>query len=140
MSSTSSRTAAARTSGSNRPLLLTLVIVGAAALNLVLFYVFRSAGAEYANASGMVVGAANVLIMSVVPLLIGLVAVVLLSRRWPSLLRIGRWAGAALALLTIGMTAAAGFDTLGFTGLALMHVVVAAGVLVALRPGVPAQR
>lgn len=140
MSSTSSRTAPVPTAGRNRLLLLALVIIGAAALNLVLYFAFRAAGAEYVNAAGMVVSAANVLTMTVVPLLIGLPAVVLLSRRRPSLLRIGRWGGALLPLLTITMTAVSGFDALGFAGLALMHVVVAAGVVIGLRPGVPAER
>ena len=140
MSQTRSRTTAAPATGRNRLRLLAFAVVGAAALNLVLFYVFRAAGADYVNAAGMVVGPANVLAMTVVPLLIGPVGVVLLARRLPSLLRIGRWGGAGLALLTIAGTALSGFDTLSFAGLALMHVVVAAGVVISLRPERPPQR
>ena len=121
--------------GLSRPLLAAAAIIGAAAVNLLLFLAFRSAGADYSNTAGVAVGVPNVLVMTVVPLLIGVTAVLLLARGRPALLRFGRWGGAVLALLTIAMTAAAGFDPVSFLALALMHVVVAAAVATALRPG-----
>ena len=101
---------------------------------LALFLIFRAAGATYENTAAMSIGLTNVLIMTTVPLLLGFGLVALLSRRWPVFIKIGRWIGVALALLTIVMTAATGFDTLGFVALALMHVVVALTIIVALRP------
>jgi hypothetical protein len=120
--------------GSSRTRLITASIIGAAIVNLALFFGFGAAGAGYHNTMGMTVGVPNVLGMTVIPLLIGLGAVVLLSRRWPVLRAVGRWVGVALALLTIGMTATAGFDTLSFLALALMHLVVAAAITTALAP------
>ena len=64
----------------------------------------------------------------------GFGVVALVSRRNPAFIKIARWIGIGLALLTIVMTATVGFDPLGFIGLALMHVVVAAAIAVALRP------
>ena len=120
--------------GLSRPLLVVPAIIGAAAVNLALYLVFRAAGADYANTAGVAVGVPNVLVMTVVPLLIGVTAVLLLARSRPALLRLGRWGGAVMALLTIAMTAAAGFNAVSFCALALMHVVVAVAVVTALRP------
>ncbi len=116
-----------------RPLLAASVL-GTAIVNVALFLIFQAAGATYENTAGMPVGVINVLIMTIVPLLIGLGILALVSRRRPGLIRIGKWTGITLALLTIAMTAATGFDTLGFTALALMHVTVALAIAIALRP------
>jgi hypothetical protein len=134
-SSPSARTTGQTTpQGSSRTRLMAASIIGAAIVNLVLFFGFGAAGAGYHNTMGMTVGVPNVLGMTVIPLLLGLGAVVLLSRRWPVLRAVGRWVGVALALLTIAMTATAGFDTLSFLALALMHLVVAAAITTALTP------
>ncbi len=109
-------------------------VLGAAIVNVALFLIFQAAGATYENTAGMPVGVVNVLIMTIVPLLIGLGILALISRRRPGLIKIGKWAGIALALLTIAMTATTGFDTLGFIALALMHVIVALAIAIALRP------
>ena len=114
--------------------LLAASILGAAIVNVALFLIFQAAGATYENTAAMPVGVTNVLIMTIVPLLIGLGAVALISRRRPGFVTIGKWTGIALALLTIAMTATTGFDTLGFVALALMHVIVAIAIGVALRP------
>ncbi len=116
-----------------RPL-LAVSVLGAAIVNVALFLIFRASGATYENTAGMPVGVINVLIMTIVPLLIGLGILALVSRRRPGLIEIGKWTGIALALLTIAMTATTGFDTLGFIALALMHVVVAFAIAIALRP------
>jgi hypothetical protein len=114
--------------------LLAASILGAAIVNVALFLIFQAAGATYENTAGMPVGVINVLIMTLVPLLVGLGILALVSRRRPGLIKIGKWTGIALALLTIAMTAATGFDTPGFIALALMHVTVALAIATALRP------
>ena len=114
--------------------ILATCILSAAIINVALLLIFKAAGADFENTAGVQVGVANVLVMTVVPLLVGFGVVALVSRRNPAFLRIGRWIGIGLALLTIVMTATVGFDPLGFIGLALMHVVVAAAIAVALRP------
>jgi hypothetical protein len=123
--------AADDTTGSVRP--ITLAVLGAAAVNVVLYLAFKAAGADYENTQlAEPVAIANVLFMTVPALLVGMTAVALLSLRWRSLLTVGRWVGVALALATIAMTATAGFETLSFVALALMHVVVAIAVYAGL--------
>ncbi|WP_342024912.1 DUF6069 family protein [Arthrobacter citreus] len=114
--------------------LLAACILAAAIINVALLLIFKAAGADFVNTVGVQVGVANVLVMTVVPLLVGFAVVAFASRRNPAFLRIGRWVGIGLALLTIVMTATVGFDSLGFIGLALMHIVVAAAIAVGLRP------
>lgn len=121
---------AARTRGARA---VTVAILGAAVVNVAIFLVFRAAGANYENTrQPEPVGLPAVLFLTVVPMLIGMITVALLSRRWPGLLTAGRWAGPALALATITMTVVAGFETLSFTALASMHVSVAVAVLLGL--------
>lgn len=114
--------------------LVATCILAAAIINVALLLIFKAAGADFVNTVGVQVGVANVLVMTVVPLLGGFAVVAFASRRNPAFLRIGRWVGIGLALLTIVMTAAVGFDPIGFIGLALMHIVVAAAIAVGLRP------
>jgi hypothetical protein len=117
--------------GAVRP--IAVAILAAAVVNVAIYLAFSAAGATYENSVlGAPVGVPNVLLMTIVPMLVGMLVVALASRRWPRLLTVGRWVGAALALATIAMTAAGGFATLAFVALALMHVVVAVAVLVGL--------
>jgi hypothetical protein len=112
---------------------VTVAILAAAVVNVVIFLAFSAAGASYDNSVlGAPVGVTNVLLMTIAPMLIGMLVVVLASRRWPRLLTVGRWVGAVLALATVAMTAAGGFSTLAFVALALMHVVVAVAVFTGL--------
>lgn len=112
---------------------IALAVLGAAVVNVGLFLAFDAAGATYENTRmPQPVGLPAVLFLTVVPMLIGLTAVALLSRRWPGLVTVGRIAGPALALLTIAVPAASGFDTLSFIALALMHVTVAVAVFLGL--------
>jgi hypothetical protein len=112
---------------------IAVAILAAAAVNVVIFFAFSAAGATYENTVlPAPVGVTNVLMMTIAPMLIGMLVVALASRRSPRLLTIGQWAGAALALATITMTVAGGFPTLAFISLALMHVVVAVAVFTGL--------
>lgn len=134
MTQTTSPLAPTKPKAFSRGPLLAASIIGSAIANVALFLIFQAAGATYQNTAGMPVGLTNVLIMTIVPLLFGLGVVALISLRWPHFIKIGKWTGATLALLTIAMTATTGFDTLGFIALALMHVVVALAITIALRP------
>lgn len=122
--------------GTTRPRggrVIAVAVVGAAAVNVAIFLIFRAAGATYENTvQPMPVGLPAVLFLTIVPMLIGLSAVALLSRRWPGLMTVGLWAGPALALATIAVTVVAGFEALSFVALALMHVIVAITVFFGL--------
>jgi uncharacterized membrane protein YhaH (DUF805 family) len=118
----------------NRPVrTIAVAILGAAVVNAGIFLAFGVAGATFENTRmPQPVGLPAVLFVTVVPLLIGLSAAALLSRRWPGLVTAGQVVGPALALLTIALPAVSGFDTLSFIALALMHVVVAVAVFLGL--------
>lgn len=137
MTQTTTAASTPATTGSVRP--LALAVLGAAAANVVLYLLFKAAGADFENDMlAAPVGIPNVLFMTIPAMAIGLTVVARLSRRSPRVLTVGRWAGVVLALATIGMTASAGFETLSFVALALMHVVVAIAIylgLGALKPG-----
>ena len=137
MTQTTTAPSTPATTGSVRP--LALAVLAAAAANVVLYLLFKAAGADYeTDMLAAPVGIPNVLFMTIPAMAIGLTVVALLSRRSPKVLTVGRWAGVVLALATIGMTASAGFETLSFVALALMHVVVAIAFylgLGALKPG-----
>jgi hypothetical protein len=117
--------------GAVRP--IAMAILAAAVVNVAIFLAFSAAGASYENSTlGAPVGVSNVLLMTIAPMLIGMLVVALASRRWPRLLTVGKWVGAVLAIATVAMTAAGGFATLSFVALALMHVVVAVAVVTGL--------
>jgi hypothetical protein len=117
--------------GAIRP--IAVAILAAAVVNVVIFFAFSAAGASYENSTlPAPVGVTNVLLMTIAPMLIGMLVVALASRRWPRLLPVGQWVGSVLALATVAMTAAGGFTTLAFVALALMHVVVAVAVFTGL--------
>lgn len=118
---------ATRTTRPVRPIAIT--ILAAAVVNAAIFLAFSAAGANYENTRiPQPVGLPAVLFLTIVPLLIGLTGVALLSRRWPGLVTVGRIVGPALALLTVAVPAASGFDTLSFLALTLMHSIVAVAV------------
>ncbi len=74
----------------------------------------------------------GVITLTVVPLLVGLSLAMLISLKWEPIIRIAQVVGAVFALGTIALTIAADFDAASTVTLALMHVVVAASVVVAL--------
>jgi hypothetical protein len=74
----------------------------------------------------------GVISMTTIPMTIGLTLAVLIARTWPSIIRIAQVGGAAAALGTIAMTIDARFDTASTVALALMHVLIAASVVLAL--------
>jgi hypothetical protein len=112
---------------------IAVAVLGGAVVNAGIFLAFRAAGGTFENTrTPQPVSVPAVLLLTVVPMLIGLTATALVARRWPGLVTVGQVAGPALALLTIAVPAASGFDTLSLTALALMHVVVAVAVFLGL--------
>ena len=70
--------------------------------------------------------------MTVIPMVVGLTAAVLLARRWPAVIRIAQVIGAILPIVTIGMTLTSHFDGQSKIALSIMHLVVAAAVVLGL--------
>ncbi|KXP06778.1 DUF6069 family protein [Tsukamurella pseudospumae] len=111
--------------------------VGLALLgNLILWLVGLAAGGDFtmtdeagARAS---VAPGGVVLMTVAPLAVGMTAAVLLSKLWAPILRVAAVVGAAASLGTVAGTLAADFDGASTTTLALMHVVIAAVLVIAL--------
>ncbi|PPK94261.1 hypothetical protein CLV92_108163 [Kineococcus xinjiangensis] len=110
-------------------------VLGAVAVNLVLYLFARAAGASLALPDGSgthVVGVPDVVGATVVPLLVGTVLAVLLSRRWPVLLRVAQVGGAVVALVTVAGPLTGDTDAATRLVLAAMHVVSAVAVVAIL--------
>ena len=103
--------------------------------NLILWLSRRASGGSFEMTDqGKVASVApgGVITLTVVPLLVGLSLAMLISLKWEPIIRIAQVVGAVFALGTIALTIAADFDAASTVTLALMHVVVAASVVVAL--------
>ncbi|MCQ4122695.1 DUF6069 family protein [Rhodococcus tibetensis] len=103
--------------------------------NLVLWLLALPAGASFEMTdAGKTTSAApgGVIVMTVVPILIGMTLAALISLKWPAIIRPAEVIGVVLALATIVLTIQADFDTASTLSLSLMHVVVAAAILVGL--------
>jgi hypothetical protein len=112
---------------------IAVAVLGAAVVNAGIFLAFSAAGGTFENTRmPQPVGLPAVLVLTVVPMLIGLSAAALLARRWPGLVTVGQVVGPALALVTIAIPATSGFDTLSFVALTLMHVMVAVAAFLGL--------
>lgn len=106
----------------------------AAVANLVIYAIGRGAGASFDVVDGdteFTVNVAAVLMLTVVPMAVGFVLAVVASLRWAWALRAGEVIGIALALLTIALPFAADTDGGTQAALAVMHVGVAAGLVLA---------
>ncbi|MFD9370023.1 DUF6069 family protein [Streptomyces sp. NPDC060020] len=109
--------------------------VGAAVVNLVVLAVAELAGAslvvvdageEHAITVGGVIGA------SVVPLVVGTGAALLLALWKPVFLRIAQFVGGGLALLSVAGPLSSGADGGTVAALALMHITLGVAVVTAL--------
>ncbi|MFC9817206.1 DUF6069 family protein [Streptomyces virginiae] len=110
--------------------------VGAAVVNLVVFAVAKLAGAslvvmdageEHAVTVGGVIGS------SVVPLLVGTGAALLLALWKPVFLRIAQYVGSGLALLSVAGPLSADADGGTVAALSLMHITLGVAVFTTLR-------
>jgi hypothetical protein len=104
-------------------------------VNLILWLIGLALGGSFEmtdQGKSASVAPGGVITLTVVPLLVGLSVAMLISLKWEPIIRIAQIVGAVVALGTIALTIAADFDAASTVMLALMHVVVAAGVVVAL--------
>ena len=108
-------------------------MVLAAAVNLVVYFVARAAGADLVirqdGAADHAIAAGDVLFSSAVPLLGGTLLAVLLARAWGSFLRLAQVVGGGLGILSAAGPLLGGSDTGTKIGLAVMHVVVGLTVI-----------
>ncbi|MGH3569268.1 MAG: DUF6069 family protein [Pseudonocardia sp.] len=110
-------------------------VVAALLVNLVIWAIGAAAGGsfEFTNVDIRQSAApGGVVILTVVPLLIGMILAALLSYRWFGAIRVAQVVGPALALLTIVSTLLADFDGASTVALAAMHVAIAPIVVVGL--------
>jgi hypothetical protein len=111
-------------------------VVAVGAVNLALYLLGRAIGATFTytqDGTKMHVDAASVLIMSIIPLAVGLAIVAVVSTRWRSAITIAKVIVATLAVATIGgMTIPAGFDRSSTILLSLMHLVIIPGAFSSL--------
>ncbi|NGP08649.1 hypothetical protein G6038_24875 [Rhodococcus sp. 14C212] len=130
----------------SRPMAVLVPVVVALVANVALWLVGLAAGGSFEVTNGGTVESAapgGVLVMTVVPLTVGMGLAALLSLRWFGIVRVAEVVGAVAALGTIASTIVADFDTPSTITLALMHVVIAlvvVGGLEAMRNRIAAQR
>lgn len=115
----------------NRPTAVLGAAAAAVLINLVVWLIGAAAGGTF-EVDGGSVAPGGVIIMSAVPLLIGLTVAALLSYRWVGVLRLAEVVGSVLAIATIGLTVAADFDSATTISLSIMHLVLAPVIVVAL--------
>jgi hypothetical protein len=124
-----------RTLELSRPAAVLWTAVIALVPNLVLWLLALPAGASFEMTdAGKTTSAApgGVVVMTVVPLLIGMTLAALISVKLPAIIRPAEAIGVVLALATIVLTIQADFDAASTISLSLMHVVVAAAIVVGL--------
>ena len=113
-----------------------LFSVGASLLaNLVLWLVGLAAGGSFELTDAgttMAVAPGGVVMLTVVPIAVGMGLAALISLRWLGVIRIAQVVGVLAPLGTIAMTVDADFDAASTVTLALMHVVIAVVVPVGL--------
>ncbi|MGH3612217.1 MAG: DUF6069 family protein [Pseudonocardia sp.] len=110
-------------------------VVAALLVNLVIWAIGAAAGGSFELTNGDVTQSAapgGVVVMTVVPLLVGMTLAALLSYRWLGAIRVAQVVGPALALLTIVSTLMADFDGPSTVALTAMHVAIAPIVVAGL--------
>ncbi|MFI6315202.1 DUF6069 family protein [Nocardia fusca] len=125
---------AARIPALNRPVALFGAIGAALVANLVVWLIGAAAGGTFEMTdAGRVqsVAPGGIIMMTVVPMLIGLGAAVLLSYKWIGVLRVAAVIGSVLAVATIGMTVNADFDTASTVALSITHLTLVPALIVA---------
>ncbi|MFE1594396.1 DUF6069 family protein [Nocardia sp. NPDC058705] len=119
----------------NRPVAVLGAAVVAVVVNLIIWAIGAAAGGSFeVTMEGKTesVAPGGVILMSTVPVLIGLTVAVLVSYLWTGVLRTAAVVGSVLALGTIVMTVDADFDTASTIALSLMHVALVPVLVIAL--------
>ncbi|QIM21222.1 hypothetical protein G7075_08905 [Phycicoccus sp. HDW14] len=121
----------------SRPVVVAAAVGTAVVVNLVVYGLGRAAGGSFTFTRAGVptaVDAATVAGFSAVPLLLGLVVVALLGRRWPVVARMAVVVAPVLAVVTVGlMTLPVDLDTVSTVTLALCHLTLAPISVLAIR-------
>lgn len=119
-----------------------LAVLAALVVNVAIWLVGDTAGANFDVEQDRPVSIPAVAVLSVVPIVIGLLALALLSRAWPQVRRLAPWTGLAVAGLTVAVPLSVAVDTTTQVTLAAMHLVVGAAwfIATALRTSVGATR
>ncbi|WP_327150121.1 DUF6069 family protein [Nocardia sp. NBC_01329] len=118
----------------NRPVAVFGAIGAALLANLVVWLIGAAAGGTFETADAgqaQSVAPGGIIMMTVVPMLIGLGAAALLSYRWIGVLRVAAVTGSALAVATIGGTVGADFDTASTVALSITHLTLVPAIVVA---------
>ncbi|MBF6211765.1 hypothetical protein IU433_16255 [Nocardia puris] len=109
-------------------------VVGAVLVNLVIWLIGEAAGGSFTTVDGdttIDVAPGGVIVLSAVPMAIGLTAAALLAYKWVGALRLAAVIGSALSLATIGLTVTTDFDTPSMVALSVMHVVLVPALVIA---------
>jgi hypothetical protein len=119
--------------GWGRPNIVVATVVAAVVINEIIYAIGRALGGDFlfTNAGKSTeVTTWSVAALTTGPLLVGMTLVALLSRKWPSIIKVALVVGPALALVTIAiLTIPADLDTTSTTTLALCHVALVPVVL-----------
>ena len=106
-------------------------------VNLAIWLLGLAAGGDFMVSDGdngrISAAPVGVIVMTVIPMVVGLTAAALLSLRWPAILRVAQVIGAILPIVTIAMTVTSDFDGQSMVALSIMHIVVAAAVVLGLQ-------
>ncbi|MFR9749517.1 DUF6069 family protein [Nocardia sp. 004] len=134
--STTSTTArsAARVPALNRPVAVFGAIGAAVLANLVVWLIGAAAGGTFEMSDAgrkQSVAPGGIIVLTVIPMLIGLGAAALLSYRWIGVLRVAAVIGSVLAVATIGLTVSADFDTASTIALSITHLTLVPAIVVA---------
>ncbi|MFC6009860.1 DUF6069 family protein [Nocardia lasii] len=128
-----------------RPVAVLGAVAAAVVVNLIVWAIGAAAGGSFIaieKGEAMDVAPGGVVIMSAVPLLIGLTVAVLVSYLWTGVLRTAAVIGSLLSLATIGLTVATDFDAASTVALSVMHVTLVPIIVIALegvRRGIAAE-
>ncbi|MCZ4586757.1 DUF6069 family protein [Rhodococcus opacus] len=109
--------------------------IGALVPNLVIWLLGLAAGGSFEMTDAgktSSVAPGGVVILTVVPILIGMTLAALISLKWVAVIRPAEVIGALLPLATIALTIQADFDTASTIALSVMHVVIAVAVVAGL--------
>ncbi|MFI1465104.1 DUF6069 family protein [Nocardia carnea] len=118
----------------NRPVALFGAIGAALLANVVVWLIGAAAGGTFETTNaGQVqsVAPGGIIMLTVIPMLIGLGAAVLLSYKWIGVLRLAAVIGSVIAVATIAMTVTAGFDTASTVALSVTHLTLVPALVVA---------
>ncbi|MBF6240929.1 DUF6069 family protein [Nocardia otitidiscaviarum] len=118
----------------SRPVAVLGAIIGAVLVNLVVWLIGAAAGGSFEMTNEGVtqsVAPGGIVILTVVPMLVGLTAAALLSYKWVGVLRTAAVIGSLLAVATIALTVDADFDTASTIALSITHLTLVPALVIA---------